>query len=88
MHPEQFIERHVSLILTQGGYAPDVVHVATREAIKHFRTTPCFGKGQAFAKCLAQGKRMAKVLQRTLRQQEKAASKAAKPAKRKGVSHG
>lgn len=88
MHPELFIERNVAQILTSGGYTPDVVHTATQEAVKHFRTTPCFAKGQAFAKCLAEAKKMAKLLQRKLRQQEKGAKKAAKPKRVKKVSHG
>ncbi|MEI4936856.1 hypothetical protein [Aeromonas caviae] len=82
MHPELFIERNVAQILTAGGYTPDVVHTATQEALRHFRTTPCF------AKCLAEGKKMAKLLQRKLRQQEKDAKKAAKPTRVKKVSHG
>ncbi len=45
-------------------------------------------RGQAFAKCLAEGKKMAKLLQRKLRQQEKDAKKAAKPTRVKKVSHG
>lgn len=85
MHPELFIERNVAQILTAGGYTPDVVHTATQAALRHFCTTPCFAKGQAFAKCLAEGKKMAKLLQR---QQEKDAKKAAKPTRVKKVSHG
>ncbi|RWT79909.1 hypothetical protein [Aeromonas caviae] len=88
MHPELFIERNVAQILTAGGYTPDVVHTATQVALRHFRTTPCFAKGQAFGKCLAEAKKMAKLLQRKLRQQEKDAKKAAKPTRVKKVSHG
>ena len=88
MHPELFIDRNVAKILTEEGYAPDVVHTATQEAVRTFRTTPCFAKGQAFTKCLAEAKKMAKLLQRKLRQQEKDAKKAAKPTRVKGVSHG
>ncbi|MFQ2372807.1 hypothetical protein ACK306_14565 [Aeromonas caviae] len=65
-----------------------MVHTATQEALRHFRTTPCFAKGQAFGKCLAEAKKMAKLLQRKLRQQEKDAKKAAKPTRVKKVSHG
>jgi len=99
MLPELFIERNVAQILTAGGYTPDVVHTATQAALRHFRTTPCFAKGQAFAtpcfakgqafaKCLAEGKKMAKLLQCKLRQQERDAKKAAKPTRLKKVSHG
>ena len=65
-----------------------MVHTATQAALRHFPTTPCFAKGQAFAKCLAEAKKMAKLLQRKLRQQEKDAKKAAKPTRVKKVSHG
>lgn len=85
MHPELFIERNVAQILTAGGYTPDVVHTSTQAALQHFRTTPCFAKGQAFAKCLVEGKKMAKLLQR---KQEKDAKKAAQPKRVKKVSHG
>ncbi|MGN4933546.1 hypothetical protein ACTFBW_06245 [Aeromonas rivipollensis] len=88
MHPELFIERNVAQILTAGGYSPDVVHSATQEALRTFRTTQCFAKGQAFAQCLAAAKKMAKLLQRKIRQQEKDAKKAAKPTRAKGVTHG
>jgi hypothetical protein len=87
MHPELFIERNVAQILT-AVCTPDVVHTATQAALRHFRTTPCFAKGQAFAKCLAEGKKMAKLLQRKLRQQERDAKKTAKPTRLKKVSHG
>lgn len=83
MHPELFIERNMAQILTAGGYTPDVVHTTTQAALRHFRTTPCFAKGQVFAKCLAEGKKMAK-----LRQQERDAKKAVKPTRLKKVSHG
>ena len=88
MHPELFIESNVEKILTEGGYSPDVAHTASQEAVRTFRITPCFAKGQAFAQCLAEGKKMAKLLQRKLRQQEKDAKKAAKPTRVKKVSHG
>ena len=88
MHPELFIERNVAQILTAGGYSPDVVHSATQEALRTFCTTPCFAKGQAFAQCLAAAKKMAKLLQRNIRQQEKDAKRAAKPKRKKGVNHG
>lgn len=91
MHPEQFIERNVAQILTEGGYSPEVVRTATQEALKTFRSTPCFGKGQAFGVCLAQAKKMAKLLQRKQRQQEREAKKVAKTKRSApimGVPHG
>lgn len=65
-----------------------MVHSATQEAVRHFRATPCFGKGQAFAKCLSEAKKMARLLQRKQRQQEQEIKKAAKQKRGKGVSHG
>ncbi len=88
MHPELFIESNVEKILTEGGYSPDVAHTASQEAVRTFRITPCFAKGQAFAQCLAAAKKMAKLLQRNIRQQEKDAKRAAKPKRKKGVNHG
>ena len=56
MHPELFIPAQRGAD-PDGGDTPRMWCTPARAALRHFRTTLCFAKGQAFAKCLAEERR-------------------------------
>lgn len=82
MHPKDFIERNGRQILIDGGFSEDAVHLACKEAVSHYEKTTGFRKGAVFSDCLRIAKRMAKLVQKKQRQQERADSKKGK------VTHG
>ncbi len=75
MNPKDFIERNVRLILVDDGFSGDAVRLAIQEAVSHYEVTTGFRKGAVFSECLRVGKRMAKLVQKMARQQERAESK-------------
>ena len=75
MHPKEFIDRNVRQILLAAGFSDEATHLACKEAVSHYEKTPAFRKGAVFSECLRVAKRMAKLIQKKQRQQEKAESK-------------
>ncbi|WP_323947055.1 hypothetical protein [Aeromonas caviae] len=75
MHPKEFIERNVRTILIADGFSDEATNLACKEAVSHYEKTPAFRKGAVFSECLRVAKRMAKLVQKRARQQERAESK-------------
>ena len=80
MHPKDFIERNVRLILVDGGFSEDAVRLAIQKAISHYEITTDFRKKAVFSECLRVAKRMAKLIQKKQRQQARAEKKNGKVA--------
>lgn len=72
MHPKEFIERNVRTILIADGFSDEATNLACKEAVSHYEKTPVFRKGAVFSECLRVAKRMAKLVQKKLRMQERA----------------
>ncbi|MFM4963195.1 hypothetical protein ACEUBT_05485 [Aeromonas bivalvium] len=80
MHPKEFIELNVRRTLLADGYSDDATRLACKEAVSHYEKTPAFRKGAVFSECLRVAKRMAKLVQKKQRQQERADKKKGKVA--------
>ncbi len=80
MHPKEFIELNVRRTLLADGYSDDATRLASKEAVSHYEKTSAFRKGAVFSECLRVAKRMAKLVQKKQRQQERADKKKGKVA--------
>jgi len=80
MHPKEFIELNVRRTLLADDFSDDATRLACKEAVSHYEKTPAFRKGAVFSECLRVAKRMAKLVQKKQRQQERADKKKGKVA--------
>lgn len=69
MHPKDFIDRHVRVLLLTDGFSVEATNLACKEAVSHYEKSSGFLKGAVFSECLRVAKRMAKLVQRKQRQQ-------------------